>query len=199
MGRKNLAEIRKEEIIEAFQRVLSKKGFEKATVREIAQEAGCTHRMLTHYFTTKEALIIEAVEDLVASYAPGLEQELSKYDSPTEKMQFFFDRFMNPESFDIAQIRGWVQTWALADHHPAILEAVQRWYERIKRIMAEIVREGIETGEFRNVDPNTVAELILESSEGGAVLAILDRDDSTRKSVANARAKMYLDYLGCGR
>lgn len=199
MGRKNLAEIRKEEIIEAFQRVLSRKGFEKATVREIAQEAGCTHRMLTHYFTTKEALIIEAVKDLAASYAPGLEQELSKYDSPTEKMQAFFDWFMVPESFDIAQIRGWVQTWALADHHPAILEAVQRWYERIKRIMAGIVREGIETGEFRDVDPNVFAELVLESSEGAAVLAILDREDSTRKSVAIARAKMYLEYLECGK
>ena len=199
MGRKSLAIIRREEIIEAFLKVMSEKGFERATVREIAQAAGCTHRMLHHYFTTKEALVIAAVEDFIASYAPGLEQEISKHNSPSEKMRAFFDWFMVPESFEIAQMRGWVQTWALADHHPAIQEAVRRWYARIKRIMAGIVREGIETGEFRDVDPNTFAEMVLESSEGAAVLAILDREDSTRKSVAIARAKMYLDYLGCGR
>ena len=199
MGRKNLAEIRREEIIEAFLKVLSEKGFENATVREIAQAAGCTHRMLHHYFTTKEALVIAAVEDFVASYAPGLEQELSRHGSPTEKMQSFFDWFMDPESFDIAQIRGWVQTWALSDNHPAILEAVRSWYARIRGIIVEIVREGIKQGEFRKVDPNIVAELILESSEGAAALAMMDRDASTRKSVAIERTKMYLDYLGCSR
>jgi AcrR family transcriptional regulator len=198
MGRKNLAEIRREEIIAAFLKVLSEKGFDKATVREIAQTAGCTHRMLHHYFSTKEALVIAAIEDFIASYAPGLEQELLQHNTPTEKIRVFFDLFMNPENFDLSQIRAWVQTWALSDNHPAIQEAAQRWYARIRKIMAEIVREGIETGEFREVDPNTFAELVLESSEGSALLAIMDRNDFTRKSVADARATMYFKYLGCG-
>jgi AcrR family transcriptional regulator len=195
MGRKSLASIRREEIIEAFLRVLSEKGYENATVREIAQAAGCTHRMLIHYFDTKEALVVAAVEGFIDSYAPGLEQELSKHSSPSRKMQALFDRFMNPESFDIAQIRGWMQIWALSDNHPAILQAIKNWYARIKGIIAEIVREGIKGGEFRKVDPNMVAELILESSEGGAALAAMDRDDSLRWSVSKARMKMYLEYL----
>jgi AcrR family transcriptional regulator len=199
MGRKNLAEIRREEIIAAFLKVLSEKGFDKATIREIAQEAGCTHRMLHHYFTTKEALVIAAVENFIASYAPGLEQGLLKYNSPSEKMHAFFDLFMNPENFDLPQIQAWVQTLALSDNHPAIMKSVRCWYDRIKGIIAEIVREGIEIGEFRKVDPNAVAELILESSEGSALLAVVTRDDSTRKSVAAARAAMYLEYLGCGK
>jgi len=197
MGRKSLASIRREEIIEAFLKVLSEKGYENATVREIAQAAGCTHRMLTHYFNTKEALVVAGVEDFIDSYAPGLEQELLKHGSPSKKMQALFDSFMNPASFDIEQIRGWVQIWALSDNHPAILQAIKSWYGRIKGIIAEIVQEGIEKGEFRKVDPDMVAELILESSEGGAALAAMDREDSTRWSVSKARMKMYLDYLGC--
>lgn len=199
MGRKNLADIRREEIIAAFLKVLSEKGFDKATVREIAQAAGCTHRMLHHYFSTKEALVIAAVEDFVASYAPGLEREISQHHSPTEQMRAFFQLFMNPENFDLPQIQAWVQTWALSDSHPAIMESVRRWYDRIKGIITGIVREGVEKGEFRKVDPNATAELILESSEGSALLAVLAREDSTRKSVADARAKMYLEYLGCGK
>jgi len=197
MGRKSLAEIRREEIINAFLKILSEKGFENATVREIAQEAGCTHRMLHHYFSTKEALIIAAIEDFVASYAPGLEEKLSVCHSPTEKIRSFFQWFMNPEGFDVAQLRSWIQTWALSTNHPAILDAVKNWYGRIKGIIAEIVREGIEEGEFRDVNPQTAAELILESSEGAAALAVMDRDDSTRRSVASARTRMYLEYLGC--
>ena len=199
MGRKNLAEIRREEIIAAFLKVLSEKGFDKATVREIAQEAGCTHRMLHHYFTTKEALVVAAVEDFIASYAPGLEQEISRYNSPTDKMRAFFDRFMGTESFDIAQMRAWVQAWTLTGDHPAILEAFQSWYGRLRGIIVEIVLEGIETREFRQIDPNIIAELIVESSEGAAALAVIDREDSTRKSVAAARAEMYLEYLGCAK
>ena len=78
-------------------------------------------------------------------------------------------------------------------------EAVRRWYARIKGIIVEIVRDGIKAGEFRKVDPNTIAELILESSEGSAVLGVLDREDATRKTVANARKKMCLEYLGCDK
>ena len=199
MGRKSLASIRREEIIEAFLKVFSEKGYEKSTVREIAQAAGCNHRMLNHYFTTKEALVVAAVEDFIDSYAPGLEQEISRYSSPTYKMRAFFDWFMSAESFDIAQIRAWVQAWSLTRDHPAILEAFQSWYGRLRGIIADIVCEGIEAGEFKDVDPNTFAELVLESSEGAAVLAILDREDTTRESVAKARAKMYLEYLGCGK
>ncbi|GAB4352749.1 MAG: hypothetical protein Kow0099_36950 [Candidatus Abyssubacteria bacterium] len=195
MGRKSLAEIRKEEIIKAFLKVFSEKGFEKATVREIAQEAGCTHRMLHHYFTTKEALVIAAIEDFITSYAPGLEQKLAEHHSPTRKAEAFFDLFMNPESFDIAQLRGWMQTWVLSDKHPAILEAVRSWYARIKDIIVAIVREGIEKHEFRKINPRLFAELVLESSEGAVALAVIDRDVSTRKSVAKARTQMYLDYL----
>ena len=195
MGRKSLASIRKEEIIEAFLKVFSEKGYEKATVREIAEAAGCTHRMLHHYFTTKEALLVAAVEDFIASYAPGLEQEISKHNSPTEKMQAFFNRFMHPESFDAAQMRAWVQTWTLTGEHPAISDAVNSWYGRLRGIIVEIVREGIETGEFRDIDPDIVAELIVESSEGGAALAVTGRETSTRRSVSNARAEMYLEYL----
>ncbi len=198
MGRKSLASIRREEIIEAFLQVFSEKGYEKATVREIAEAAGCTHRMLHHYFTTKEALIVAALEDFIASYAPGLEQEISRYSSPTDKMKAFFDWFMGAESFDIAQMRAWVQAWALTRDHPGILEAFQSWYGRLRGIIAAIVREGIETGEFRDVDPDMVAELIVESSEGGAALAITGREDSTRRSVAKARAEMYLEYLKRG-
>ena len=195
MGRKSLASIRREEIMEAFLKVFSEKGYEKATVREIAEAAGCTHRMLHHYFTTKEALLVAAVEDFIDSYAPGLEQELSRHDSPTDKMRAFFDRFMGPESFDIAQMRAWVQAWTLTDDHPAILEAFQSWYGRLRGIIADIVREGIDVGEFRDVDPDIVAELIVESSEGGAALAVTGREVSTRRSVSDARAGMYLEYL----
>lgn len=199
MGRKSLAEIRREEIIEAFLKVLSEKGFEKATVREIAVEAGCTHRMLHHYFKTKEALVIAAVEDFVSSYAPGLEQKLAKIDSPTERLQSFFIWFMRPESFDIAHLRGWVQTWALADHHPAVMKAVKSWHKRIKTIITEIIREGVKKGEFREVDPDMMAELILESSEGGAALAVTNRAVSRRQIISEARAGMYLEYLGCAK
>ena len=197
MGRKSLASIRREEIIEAFLKVFSEKGYEKSTVREIAQAAGCNHRMLNHYFTTKEALVVAAVEDFIASYAPGLEEEISKYCSPTDKMQAFFDRFMGTESFDIAQMRAWVDAWALTRDHPAILKAFQSWYGRLRGIIASIVREGIEAGEFRDVDPEIVAELIVESSEGGAALAVTGREASTRRSVSNARAGMYFEYLRC--
>jgi len=68
MARKSIAEIRKEEIIEAFFKVVSEKGFAKATIREVANVAGCNHGMLHHYFENKEAIIESAVEHVMTVY-----------------------------------------------------------------------------------------------------------------------------------
>lgn len=53
--------IKKEKIIDAAVKVFLQKGFEKATVREIAREAGITTGAIYHHYRNKDELIHDAV------------------------------------------------------------------------------------------------------------------------------------------
>ena len=54
--RRQHAEERREQILDAALRVFSQKGFAGASVRDIAREAGITEGLIYHYFESKEQL-----------------------------------------------------------------------------------------------------------------------------------------------
>lgn len=58
---KTKALIKREKIIDAAVKVFLQKGFEKATVREIAREAGITTGAIYHHYRNKDELIHDAV------------------------------------------------------------------------------------------------------------------------------------------
>ncbi len=53
-------DLRRAEVLDATWRVISKRGLEAATVREIAKEAGVSNGALAHYFTSKDDILIQA-------------------------------------------------------------------------------------------------------------------------------------------
>lgn len=57
-----VVEDRREQILEAALRVFAKKGFARATNKDIAQEAGITAGLIYHYFASKEALLHAIIE-----------------------------------------------------------------------------------------------------------------------------------------
>src|SRR4029079_9112297 len=53
---------RREEIVDAVWRVISRDGIASATTRAIAEEAGCSNGVLSHYFADKTALLHAALD-----------------------------------------------------------------------------------------------------------------------------------------
>jgi DNA-binding transcriptional regulator YbjK len=48
-------------ILAAARSVLAERGYERATIREIARRAGVTHGLVVMHFATKEQLFLQAV------------------------------------------------------------------------------------------------------------------------------------------
>lgn len=71
-----VAERTRQRILESALRVFVERGFQGATVREIAAAAGVTHGLIRHYFKTKEtvwrAAVDLAVDEFSASLGPLL-------------------------------------------------------------------------------------------------------------------------------
>lgn len=74
---KHLAE-RRETILEAAARVFARKGFDKATTREIAQEAGVSEGTIYNYFTSKRELLTALADMVQAHFAAVVPAPVSR-------------------------------------------------------------------------------------------------------------------------
>ena len=66
--KKDKAEIRKKEILEHFQQVLSEEGIEGASIGKIANKMGIHPSLIIHYFKTKEEMTVALAEFILEKY-----------------------------------------------------------------------------------------------------------------------------------
>lgn len=72
MGRKNLSEEKRELILDAFEKVILREGYAKASQRKIAEEAGMNQPMIHHYFSGGDAMLEALLERSAARYREAL-------------------------------------------------------------------------------------------------------------------------------
>ena len=74
MGRKSLANERKAEILDAFERCVVRYGLEGASLEKIAEEAKMKRSILRHYIGNRDELIEALIERIVTNYRAELEK-----------------------------------------------------------------------------------------------------------------------------
>lgn len=199
MGRKSIAEIRREEIIQAFYEVVSEKGYGSATIREIAQHAGCSYRMLHHYFANKEEIVVAFLRHLETGYMSDLENALSECTTATDSLNCLFSTTSLPGRFSLEFCRAWVDCWALAKAHPSVASILEHLYTRFAKTITKIIREGIKSGEFRKVQPDLAANLIVASAEGLMALWVVNTENIEPEKLWKPLTDIWLDGLSAER
>jgi AcrR family transcriptional regulator len=61
-SRKQQAQLRRQQIIDAALKIFAEKGFVKTTIKDISQTAGTSQGLMYHYFKSKEELLAAVIE-----------------------------------------------------------------------------------------------------------------------------------------
>ena len=67
----------------------------------------------------------------------------------------------------------WVELWLRAAREPELRPVAGRMYESYREWVAGVIRRGVESGEFREVDPDEVADLAMALFDGLGVRALI--------------------------
>jgi len=151
---------RRDQVLDAAERVFARKGFHEATMQEIAREAEYATGTLYTMFDSKDALFAAVVERRLPQIAGHLRDGMMVGTSPRQRVErlvgAFFDFFgARKHLFQIyVHVTGgflWNVKAELGDqvheHHVAFLEFLEG-----------VFREGIRAGEFRStLDPRLAA------------------------------------------
>lgn len=76
MGRPNLTEQRTREILDAFERCVSRFGIEGSSLDRIAEEAGMKRSILRHYMGNRDALVLALADRVITKYEAGFDEYL---------------------------------------------------------------------------------------------------------------------------
>ncbi|GLQ30732.1 hypothetical protein GCM10007876_12110 [Litoribrevibacter albus] len=83
MGRPSKSEERREQILDAFERIILRDGYAKASQRKIAEEADLNQPMIHHYFSGQNELLDAFLARIISRYSQALNEFVQSNEAPS--------------------------------------------------------------------------------------------------------------------
>jgi AcrR family transcriptional regulator len=153
---------RRNEILNAAQRLIYTKGYEKMAIRDILDELQISKGAFYHYFDSKGALL----EALVARLLDDAEKLLDPIVqdpglSALDKLERYFATAARWKTDQKAYMLALMDVW-YADENAIVRQKIfAMTVERIAPIIAAIIRQGIQEGVINTPYPDQAGELFL--------------------------------------
>ncbi|MCP4422552.1 MAG: TetR/AcrR family transcriptional regulator [Chloroflexi bacterium] len=154
---------RRQSILDAAKAVFAKRGFQNATVEEIANQAELAVGTLYRYFQSKEELYVSMLFEAMELFRQNIEAARASATTPDEQLRtiwrFFYDFYVEqPESY-LAFV--FLHNEGLRNVISAeVLEKINQRTGENFRLVGEIVQAGVEAGIYRPVDSQSVVDVL---------------------------------------
>jgi AcrR family transcriptional regulator len=160
------------EAVEAVRRALAKHGYAGLTTRKVAAESEKSEAFLFYHFDSKEELVLAFMD-----WATGrVAERLDTAGDPVERLYALCDALVGDPGNDVERGTNvaMMELLAHARHNEQFRERLVAYERAIVADTADLVREGVAAGQFRDVDPESTAAFLLTLADGtvGAVQAL---------------------------
>jgi AcrR family transcriptional regulator len=136
-------EARREALVAATLDLVAAGGVEAATVRAIAARAGVTPGLIRHYFGSKEALVAEAFDALMARMTLTADASVPAAGTPTERLAGFVVASLRPPVMSAEQVGLWAGFLHRMKADPALRDAHDRGYRRFRDRLEALIAAAL--------------------------------------------------------
>ncbi|WP_205685542.1 TetR/AcrR family transcriptional regulator [Flavipsychrobacter stenotrophus] len=140
-------------IINAAEKLFAEKGFDGASVRDIAQEADVNVAMISYYFGSKEKLMEAVFEERTVNIKLKVENLLQdKSITPIQKVYIliddYVDKFIHQQQFHKIMMRE-----QMINKHTPVAALIHELKKKNLESIRTLIQEGQKTGAFKkNID-----------------------------------------------
>jgi AcrR family transcriptional regulator len=183
---------RRVQLTGAAARVIARKGYVAATVRDVADEAGTSTGTLHYYYDGKDDLFAATLRAASEGFQAELAAAVAAAASPRDKLVAMA---LAATPSTPARREGhavWIDFWAQAARDESLRELNQHIYDRWRIEIAAIVRAGQRAGAFAAAaDPDAFARGYTAVIDGLATHVVLHDGFGPEEMAAACRA--YVD------
>jgi TetR/AcrR family acrAB operon transcriptional repressor len=163
---------KRRDIAIACTELLLEKGIKNLTITEIAKTAGIGKGTVYDYFNNKEEIVFEIIRNFIEKHHHNLLSQSDKKTSTKQKLFYLFDFFLSeykPYEKHLDVFREYLSV-TLSTKCSPMLEFNRECSDFIRNILEDIIEEGIEKGEIREVSRNLI-DGIMRAERGYMVIA----------------------------
>ena len=179
MGRRRIADIRKQEFATAAFEVLSRYGMQGTTLQRVAEHTGASKASVLHYFSTKQNLIETALRRANATLQQEALALMKMGSAPWDRFYAIIEANFSPTTFVPPVANGWISMCAEVPHNPQFQRLQTAIYRRLdSNLRSALLGAGASSDAAKDA-ANTVSLLI----DGlwlrcGLQIGGLDREDA---------------------
>jgi AcrR family transcriptional regulator len=184
-GRKSIAKERRAQILDAFHRCAVRSGLEKASLREVAAEAGLPVSNLHHYFKNRDEMVSELVKRIMGGIIDTLRDEIQGLGDSQTRLNSIFEFLFSPKAQKLEDGSLYYDFWSLAHRSKTIRRTFQNQIRDQRETIYEMLLATNDLSELSQADKREVANIIIALVEG--IFFILDMDGENVSSKKMAR------------
>jgi AcrR family transcriptional regulator len=152
---------RRDEILDAAQRLILLNGYERLTVQDILDNLQMSKGAFYHYFDSKptviEALTTRLVGDSERALAPIVENPQM---GAVKKLQAFFGEIVRWKSQRQNLFVAMLPVWYAPDNLAFRLLVDRESVKRLAPLLSAIIRQGVDEGQFATAHPDQAGTII---------------------------------------
>jgi TetR/AcrR family transcriptional regulator len=188
-------------ILRAATEEFALKGYAGARTEGIARAAGVNHTLLFYHFKTKEQLYREVLEEIFSAWFERVSGALDREASAQERLLTYVNSYFDfiaesPLAPKLVQQEQLRQGSAGSEQ---LRRMAEPYIRPVQRKLAALLKEGISTGEFRDLDIehciHSISAVIVFYFTNNLAIETLEGVDLCPRRRIEARRKAVLDFV----
>ena len=132
---------RRRSLIEASWDVIASEGIEGVTLRKVAAAAGCTTGRLTHYFSSRDDLILSALRSVYADSARRMVAIEKGEKDPETRLRHIVYEALPLNRTRLREWRVWIVFWAAATANDGLAAENAQRFKAWQRLLTKLITD----------------------------------------------------------
>lgn len=177
--------------------LFAERHFASVTIKDIGRAAHVNSAMIYYHYKNKEDLFRAAIESAIdeAFRLFAKHCDSRKHENAADVISAWFDIHVRLHKQLRNVVKISLDCSGFAGSVPEANQMIEGFYRHESEILQKIVREGIETGLFKKIDPATVATIVSTSLDGILARSLILKDFDMHKTVEHFKQVLWI-YLG---
>ena len=157
---------RKAQILDAALAVIVQKGYDNSRMDDIVASSKMSKGAIYWYYKSKKEVYLSLVNHWVHNYSAVLNHIVDTDRSASDQLRSLFQYFTVQYEKDPVVFKALLEFWSMAGRDPEFNDKLQKVYSEFVNLISTIIQQGMDNGEFKNLDVDITAMSIMVNIEG---------------------------------
>ena len=156
--RSDIKHLRREQLIEATIDIISRHGFRKTTLGQVAKRAKLSQGIVNFYFKTKDGLLLETLRFLAEEYEATWKHAVAASGpDPVAALDAIIDTDLGREVCNRRKVSAWVAFWGESQSQPRFRKLCSQLADDYLAQTREIISRIMDQGGHHRLDADAIA------------------------------------------